>query len=94
MPRPWSRFNEINNYLVGPLLNVPLVFLAAFDAPRRKPIIWQTLIFLAILMSSLANLIDMRLCGFYTPTPRCGRKDFMATLYYVRQPARCDHDRA
>lgn len=34
-------------------------------------------------MASIANLIDMKLCGYYTPTPRCGRKDFQATLFYV-----------
>lgn len=81
--RPWSRFNEFYNYLVGPLLNVPLIVMAALDFPRRKPWIWQTWLFFAVVMGACANLIDMRICGYYTASPRCGRKDFQATLFYV-----------
>ncbi|KAM0787630.1 hypothetical protein ACM66B_003695 [Microbotryomycetes sp. NB124-2] len=84
LPRPWSRWNEINFYVLGPLLNVPLVILAMLDYPRRHPWIWQPWIIGAVLMTMLANIIDMRVCHFYVPALKaCGGKDFMGTLYYA-----------
>lgn len=78
LPRPWSHWNEAQLYAVTPVLTVPLVFLAAFDVPRRKPWIWQLLTFASIWITGVAFLIDMYNCGFYSLTPHCGRKDYMS----------------
>ncbi|KAK4056812.1 hypothetical protein OIO90_002061 [Microbotryomycetes sp. JL221] len=85
LPRPWSRWNEINFYVLGPILNLPLIIMAMLDVPRRRPWVWQPWIFSAIAVPTLANLIDMKLCGFYGPAQlrTCGTKDFQSTLYFA-----------
>ncbi|GAA5968789.1 hypothetical protein JCM11641_000734 [Rhodosporidiobolus odoratus] len=83
LPHPWSTWNKVQNYGIGPALAVPLIPLAAFDVPRRQPYIWQLLVFACIWINAAANPIDMYGCGFYTRDASCGKKDFMATLYYV-----------
>ncbi|GAA5837911.1 hypothetical protein JCM9279_004065 [Rhodotorula babjevae] len=83
LPKPWSHWNEANLYAIWPAFAVPLLVLAAFDVPRRHNNIWQVVLFLAILFPAIHNPIDMHMCGYYTATPNCGKKDYMATLYYV-----------
>lgn len=61
-----------------PFLSVPLVVMAAFDVPRRKPWIWQLWVFSSIWVTGTAFLIDMHQCGFYSARPHCGNKDYMS----------------
>ncbi|GAA5965270.1 hypothetical protein JCM21900_006071 [Sporobolomyces salmonicolor] len=83
LPHPWSKWNRVQNYGVAPALSVPLVVFAAFDLPRRRPWVWQLVVFASIWITAAANPIDMYQCGFYTDHPTCGSKDFMATIYYA-----------
>ncbi|KAK4051135.1 hypothetical protein OIV83_002957 [Microbotryomycetes sp. JL201] len=84
LPRPWSRWNEINFYVLGPLLNVPLVVMSMLDYPRRHPWVWQPWIAAAVFIAMMGNIIDMKLCHFYVPALKnCGSKDYMGTLYYA-----------
>ncbi|GAA6047025.1 hypothetical protein JCM3770_004158 [Rhodotorula araucariae] len=83
LPKPWSIWNKVSLWGIWPVLTVPLIGAAAFDVPRRQNTIWQILIFLAIWFPAIHNPVDQYLCGYYSETPRCGTKDFMATLYYV-----------
>ncbi|GAA5904332.1 uncharacterized protein JCM6883_006452 [Sporobolomyces salmoneus] len=83
LPRPFNHWNEAHLYAVMPVLTVPLVVLAAFDIPRRKPWIWQLWVFSSIWVTGTAFLIDMHSCGFYTATPHCGGKDYMSSMYYA-----------
>ncbi|GAA6063145.1 hypothetical protein JCM10212_001193 [Sporobolomyces blumeae] len=83
LPRPWSHWNEAHLYAVTPFFTVPLIGLAAFDVPRRKPWIWQIFTFSSVWITGTAFLIDMYLCDFYGPNPHCGRKDYMSTMYYA-----------
>lgn len=72
---------EINNYVLGPILSIPLVVMAAFDFPRRHKWVWQTWVVCCTWMSAAANVIDMRLCEYYLPTRHCANRDFLGTLY-------------
>ncbi|GAA5890425.1 hypothetical protein JCM5296_005044 [Sporobolomyces johnsonii] len=83
LPRPWSNWNRVQNWGFGPVLSVPLVAFAAFDLPRRRPWVWQFLVFASIWITAAANPIDMHSCGFYTDHPHCGSKDYIPTMYYA-----------
>ncbi|GAA6022631.1 hypothetical protein JCM10207_003930 [Rhodosporidiobolus poonsookiae] len=83
LPKPWSTWNKVQLYGLGPAFSVPLVVFAAFDLPRRQPWTWQLILFASVWLVSAANPIDMYKCGYYTPTPHCGTKDFQMTFYYV-----------
>jgi len=83
LPHPWSRWNKVQNYLLGPLLSLPLVPMACFDTPRRQPWIWQVLLLCCIWVSAAGNIIDMRICDYYSASKHCGNRDFMGTLYYA-----------
>ncbi|BGP39590.1 hypothetical protein JCM10450v2_003558 [Rhodotorula kratochvilovae] len=83
LPKPWSTWNKASLWAIWPVLTVPLIVAAAFDVPRRRNTIWQILIFLAIWFPAIHNPVDQYQCGYYSQTPKCGTKDFMATLYYV-----------
>lgn len=71
---------QANLYAIWPAFAVPLLVLAAFDVPRRHNNIWQVILFLAILFPAIHNPIDMHICGYYTATPNCGKKDYMACV--------------
>ncbi|GAA5849688.1 hypothetical protein JCM8547_000535 [Rhodosporidiobolus lusitaniae] len=83
LPHPWSVWNKVQNYGLGPLLSVPLIVFAAFDAPRRQTWCWQLIVFASIWITAVANPIDMYNCGYYTNNAHCGNKDYMATFYYA-----------
>ncbi|GAA6027725.1 hypothetical protein JCM8097_008002 [Rhodosporidiobolus ruineniae] len=83
LPHPWTTWNKVQLYGLGPALTVPLVVFAAFDMPRRQPWIWQFFVFASIWITAAANPIDMYNCGFYTSHPQCGNKDYMATFLYT-----------
>ncbi|BGP07684.1 hypothetical protein JCM10049v2_003524 [Rhodotorula toruloides] len=82
-PRPFSLWNKIQLYGLGPATTIPLVGLAAFDVPRRRVWVWQACVWVSIWIASFANPLDMYICGYYLPTGNCHGKDYMATLYYV-----------
>ncbi|GAA5882260.1 hypothetical protein JCM3774_004067 [Rhodotorula dairenensis] len=83
LPRPFSTWNKVQLFGLQPALTVPMIPMAAFDVPRRWPMVWQLYVFASIWIFAAANPIDMHSCGFYTATPNCGRKDFQATLFYA-----------
>lgn len=59
LPRPWSTWNEVQLYGLGPVLSVPLIVLAALDWPRKHVWQWQSLVFASIWITAAANPIDM-----------------------------------
>ncbi|SGZ17181.1 BQ5605_C020g09101 [Microbotryum silenes-dioicae] len=82
LQRPWSLWNKISFYGIQPLFTIPLAPMAALDVPRRRPWLWQTVAFCALWIYATNNVIDMYTCGFYTTRARCGKKDFLGTMYY------------
>lgn len=52
----------VNNYVLGPILSIPLVVMAAFDVPRKHKWLWQTWVVCCTWMAAAANIIDMNLC--------------------------------
>lgn len=84
LPHPWSRWNKIYYYLIGPITTVPLVPMAILDFPRRTFWAWQLLLLISIYLCAAANIVDMNLCNYYVPAHKsCGNRDFQATLYYA-----------
>ncbi|KAL8283844.1 hypothetical protein RQP46_005276 [Phenoliferia psychrophenolica] len=84
LPHPWSLWNKIQNYALGPALAVPLVPMAIFDIPRRQKWIWQFVVLASVWISASGNIVDMNLCNYYIPELRhCANRDFQATLYYA-----------
>lgn len=83
LPRPLSTWNMVQLYGLQPFFTIPLIPMTAFDLPRRWPWTWQCFMFCSIWLFAAANPIDMHLCGFYSAVPRCGSKDFQATLFFA-----------
>ncbi|ORY88015.1 hypothetical protein BCR35DRAFT_29860 [Leucosporidium creatinivorum] len=83
--RPWSVWLDVANYGLGPLFCLPLLPLVAFDWPRKHPRIFGIWLWLAVWYSSMTQIIDMKLCGYYSGG-NCGRRDFAAIFFYGTAP--------
>lgn len=75
--KPFSTLFKVAYAGVGAASVAPVIPLVAFDLPRRRPIIWQLVLFVATWTLPYVIIFDMWDCNYYVPnSARCPQKDF------------------
>ncbi|SCZ93124.1 BZ3500_MvSof-1268-A1-R1_Chr6-2g08476 [Microbotryum saponariae] len=90
LPKPWSAWNLAASAVLMPLSTIPLVPMALWDWPAlhrgARYWIWQSFVFLAVLIASTNSIVDMALCAYFAPDRHCGAKDFLTVFFYAAAP--------
>lgn len=73
-PRPYSLYAKLGYSALGGLTIWPLLPSVAFDVPRKRPILWQILLFCGTWGLPYISLWDMWQCGFYRADNHCQGK--------------------
>ena len=74
MTYPTTTYNKITYCGLVGLSIAPLIPLCALDWPRKRPVIWQCVLFVATWCYPSCAIYDMWDCGFYRSDNRCGTK--------------------
>lgn len=75
--------DKIFYFVIAPIVSIPVVFMVLYDWPRRRPYIYQGFLGLSIWCWSFYQVIFILSCGYYSPSPNCQGRDFMAIFYYA-----------
>ncbi|KAF8159373.1 hypothetical protein B0H34DRAFT_703185 [Crassisporium funariophilum] len=80
---PVAFLDKIFYFGVAPFLSLPIVFMVMYDWPRDRPYTYQVFLVVSIWCWSFYQVIYILACGYYSQTPNCQGRDFMATFYYT-----------
>ncbi|KAK4051218.1 hypothetical protein OIV83_003040 [Microbotryomycetes sp. JL201] len=86
LARPWNLWLEVSNYGLSTIICGPLIMFVVLDWPRKRPLVWQIWVFLAVWIASSSNLIDLKLCGYYDHNRECADRDFVSLFFYAAGP--------
>ncbi|KDQ26517.1 putative Tco5 histidine kinase [Pleurotus ostreatus PC15] len=86
VPKPFVLMDKIFYWGVAPALSFPVFFLALYDWPRDRPVLYQCFVAASVWMWATYQVLFMYLCGTYNKERAlfdCGTRDFVGVMYYT-----------
>ncbi|KAH8833161.1 hypothetical protein DL96DRAFT_1458885 [Flagelloscypha sp. PMI_526] len=80
------RIDQAFYYAWAPAFNVPLPFLIAFDWPKKRPVLYQTFLWISVFSWALYVILNMYLCDYFGDKEwiyNCSGKEFLGWFYYA-----------